>query len=87
LTAFFGLCYVGAKERGMNTLVRIDCDAFDWQDSLRSILREKLEVDLVNVVIEYDEPQLEELAEEYKMFFTCDSETKTGFFRNEKLNL
>jgi hypothetical protein len=71
----------------MNTLVTIDCDAFDWQDSLRSILREKLEVDLVNVVIEYDEPQLEELAEEYKMFFTYDSGKKVGIFRNEKFNL
>ena len=71
----------------MNPTVRINCRDIDWQNSLRSMLREKKDADLTNVNIEYDREYLEQLAKKEELFFTYDSETNTGFFRKEKLNL
>lgn len=67
--------------------VVINCKGDDWKNSLRSMLRGKEDVDLINIQIEYDREFLENLAKEAALFFTFDNGTNAGFFRKEKLNL
>ena len=62
----------------------ISCTASDWQNSLRSMLSQKVEVDLTNASMEFDGVYLEELAKENTMHLIKDDTVKAVFFRKKK---
>jgi hypothetical protein len=59
--------------------------ASDWQSALRSLLSQKVEVDLTNASVEFDGVYLEELAKENTMYFFADETLKTVLFRKNKV--
>jgi hypothetical protein len=63
----------------------ISCTASDWQNSLRSMLSQKVEVDLTNASVEFDGVYLEELAKENTMYLLKDENLKAVIFRNKKI--
>lgn len=63
----------------------ISCTASDWQNSLRSTLSQKMEVDLTNASMEFDGVYLEELAKENTMHLIKDDGVKAVFFRKKKI--
>ena len=63
----------------------ISCTASDWRNSLKSVLSQKMEVDLTNATTEFDGVYLEELAKENKMFLFNDENLKTVIFRTTKI--
>jgi hypothetical protein len=63
----------------------ISCTASDWQNSLRSTLSQRVEVDLTNASIEFDGVYLEEFAKENTMHPIKDDSLRAVFFRKTKL--
>lgn len=63
----------------------LSCAATDWQNSLRDMLSQKLEVDLTNASMEFDGVYLEELAKENTMHLIKDDNLKTVLFRKKKI--
>lgn len=63
----------------------ISCTASDWQNSLRSMLGQKVEVDLTNASMEFDGVYLEELAKENTMYLIKDDNLKAVLFRKKKI--
>lgn len=63
----------------------ISCTRSDWQNSLRNMLSQKMEVDLTNVSMEFNGVYLEELAKENTMFLMKDENLKTVIFRKNKI--
>ena len=80
-------CYIGRKEKGVPNMIprTVNCAASDWQNSLRSMLSQKVDVDLTNVSIEFDGVYLEELAKENAMHLIKDENLKTVIFRKNKI--
>jgi hypothetical protein len=64
--------------------VMISCNASDWQNSLRNMLSQKMDVDLTNANFEFDGVYLEEIAKENSMFFVKDERLKQVCFRKQK---
>lgn len=62
----------------------LNCAASDWQNSLRDLLGQKTEVDLMNVNVEFDGVYLEEIAKENGMFILKDEHSRAAFFRKTK---
>ena len=62
----------------------LSCTASDWQNSLRNMLSQKMDVDLTNANFEFDGVYLEELAKENTMYFIKDEGLKAACFRNQK---
>jgi len=65
--------------------VIISCTASDWQNSLRNMLSQKMDVDLTNANFEFDGVYLEELAKENTMYFVKDETLKAVCFRSRKI--
>ena len=65
--------------------VMISCTASDWQNSLRDMLSQKMDVDLTNANFEFDGVYLEEIAKENAMFFVKDERLKAACYRKQKL--
>ena len=63
----------------------ISCTASDWQNSLRSMLSQKVEVDLTNANMEFDGVYLEELAKDNTMCLIKDESLKAVLFRKKKI--
>lgn len=63
----------------------ISCTASDWQNSLRNMLSQKMDVDLTNVSLEFDGVYLEELAKANTMYFIKDERLKAVCYRNQKI--
>jgi len=64
--------------------VIISCTASDWQNSLRTTLSQKVDVDLTNANFEFDGVYLEEIAKENAMFFVKDERLKQVCYRRQK---
>jgi hypothetical protein len=62
----------------------LSCTASDWQNSLRNMLSQKLEVDLTNASMEFDGVYLEEVAKENTMHLIKDESLRTACFRKKK---
>ena len=63
----------------------LSCTASDWQNSLRSMLSQKVEVDLTNANMEFDGVYLEEVAKENTMHLIKDESLRTVCFRKKKI--
>lgn len=63
----------------------ISCAASDWQNLLRSVLSQKVEVDLTNASMEFDGVYLEELAKENTMCLINDENLRTVLFRKKRI--
>lgn len=63
----------------------LSCTASDWQDSLKNLLSQKVDVDLTNANFEFDGVYLEELAKENTMRLIKDESLKTVCFRKGKI--
>lgn len=61
----------------------LNCNASDWQNSLRNMLSQKVEVDLTNAHLEFDGVYLEELARENTMSLIKDEQSNAVFFRKK----
>jgi len=62
----------------------LNCGAAGWQNSLKSMLSQKMEVDLTNASIEFDGVYLEELAKENTMHLIKGDNLNAVFFRKHK---
>jgi hypothetical protein len=62
----------------------LSCAASDWQNSLKSMLSQKMEVDLTNANLEFDGVYLEELAKENTMHLIKGGNLNAVFFRKHK---
>jgi hypothetical protein len=63
----------------------LSCTASDWQNSLRNMLSQKVEVDLTSASIEFDGVYLEEIARENTMYLFKDEKLRTVLFRKNKI--
>jgi hypothetical protein len=63
----------------------LSCTVAGWQNSLSSMLSQKVEVDLSNASIEFDGVYLEELAKENTMHLIKDENLRAVFFRKRKI--
>ena len=63
----------------------ISCTTSDWQNSLRSTLSQKMEVDLTNASLEFDGVYLEELAAENTMYLVKNENLKAVSFRKKRM--
>ena len=63
----------------------LSCAASDWQNSLRNMLSQKVEVDLTSASIEFDGVYLEEIARENTMYLFKDEKLRTVLFRKNKI--
>jgi hypothetical protein len=61
----------------------ISCAASDWQNLLRNLLSQKVEVDLTNAHLEFDGVYLEELAKENTMCLIKNETSNAVFFRKK----
>jgi len=93
-----GFCFLGCVrlrkgktllcwDKGVYNMVPviISCTASDWQNSLRNMLSQKMDVDLTNANFEFDGVYLEELAKENTMYFVKDETLKAVCFRSRKI--
>jgi hypothetical protein len=62
----------------------ISCTVSDWQNSLRNMLRQRMDVDLTNANFEFDGVFLEEIAKENTMYFIKDENLKAVCYRSRK---
>jgi hypothetical protein len=62
----------------------LSCGASDWQNLLKSMLSQKMEVDLTNASMEFDGVYLEELAKENTMYLIKGENLKAVCFRKNK---
>jgi hypothetical protein len=62
----------------------LSCGASDWQNSLKNMLSQKMEVDLTNASMEFDGVYLEELAKENTMYLIKGGNLNAVSFRKNK---
>jgi hypothetical protein len=63
----------------------ISRSASDWQNSLRNMLSQKVEVDLTGASMEFDGVYLEEIARENTMYLIKDENLNSVLFRKKKI--
>jgi hypothetical protein len=63
----------------------LSCTTSDWQNSLRNMLSQKVDVDLTSASIEFNGVYFDEIARENTMYLFKDERLRTVLFRKNKI--